>query len=366
MNGQEKEEIRQGLLQAYNKKSLAQMLSIRLNKDLEEYVTDGALRDMVWELLDRTEEEGWTADLVREAHRHNPGNQTLTSVYEKFGMMPKYSLFHDGAALPPTEAKPSAAALEKVIMQGNPTLDINPWRIRLSEVEARVCRIDIGGRGTGTGFLVGPDTVLTNYHVMEAVIKGTKQLSSVTCLFDFKVLANNQSSPGIRVPLASPQGLLAFSPYSDAEKAGTPEAAAPTADELDFALLRLARRFADEPADRARGFEILPADDIDFAKDQGIIIAQHPNAAPMKLAIDTQSVIAVNANATRVRYKTNTEGGSSGSPVYDMEWRLSALHHYGDPSFLHPAYNQGVIQLRRIREKVAAAGFSDALGNSVL
>ena len=81
----------------------------------------------------------------------------------------------------------------------------------------------------------------------------------------------------------------------------------------------------------------------------------------MKLAIDTQSVIGVNANGTRVRYKTNTEGGSSGSPVFDMLWNLSALHHYGDPSYSSPTYNQGVVPLHLMRLKIEAAGFGDLL-----
>jgi V8-like Glu-specific endopeptidase len=31
----------------------------------------------------------------------------------------------------------------------------------------------------------------------------------------------------------------------------------------------------------------------------------------------------------RVQYLTDTEPGSSGSPVFDSQWRLVALHHSG-------------------------------------
>ena len=52
----------------------------------------------------------------------------------------------------------------------------------------------------------------------------------------------------------------------------------------------------------------------------------------------------MNGNATRVRHRTNTAGGSSGSPSFDGNWNLLALHHTGDPSFLTmPKYNQGVM-----------------------
>jgi V8-like Glu-specific endopeptidase len=33
-----------------------------------------------------------------------------------------------------------------------------------------------------------------------------------------------------------------------------------------------------------------------------------------------------------VRYAVNTEPGTSGSPVFDKDWRLVALHHLGDAS----------------------------------
>jgi V8-like Glu-specific endopeptidase len=56
-------------------------------------------------------------------------------------------------------------------------------------------------------------------------------------------------------------------------------------------------------------------------------------------------VTAVNGNATRIRYKTNTEHGSSGAPCFDINWRLAALHHLGDPGYatLHRTdYNEGI------------------------
>jgi V8-like Glu-specific endopeptidase len=72
------------------------------------------------------------------------------------------------------------------------------------------------------------------------------------------------------------------------------------------------------------------------------MIAQHPDGSPLKLALDMQSVISVNDNGTRVRYATNTEPGSSGSPCFDLDWSLVALHHLGDPAWREPKFNQGV------------------------
>ena len=243
------------------------------------------------------------------------------------------------------------------------------WRI---ELERRTSILDakeaalayrryIDGKPKGTGFLVGPEVVMTNFHVVEDIVNGKKNAACVSCLFDYKVLANNKLNAGMRVQLHK-DGVLASSPYSAAEKAAKPDSELPTEDELDFALLRLDRAFANEPEQAPRGFEVVPTAPADFTENMGIIIAQHPAGAPMKLAIDTQSVIGVNSNRTRVRYKTSTEGGSSGSPVYDMLWNLSALHHYGDPSWNNPTYNQGIVPLHLIRAKIYAAGHGALLG----
>jgi len=74
-----------------------------------------------------------------------------------------------------------------------------------------------------------------------------------------------------------------------------------------------------------------------------LMIAQHPDGSPMKFAFDTDSVIGLAGEGRRVRYKTNTEHGSSGSPCFDIDWTLVALHHMGDPNWKKvPEYNQGI------------------------
>ena len=81
----------------------------------------------------------------------------------------------------------------------------------------------------------------------------------------------------------------------------------------------------------------------------------------MKLAMDTQAVIGRNSNGTRIKYRTNTEPGSSGSPCFTMDWDIVALHHYGDPQWQAPLFNQGVpIQL--IRQRIETQGLGNVLG----
>jgi hypothetical protein len=68
----------------------------------------------------------------------------------------------------------------------------------------------------------------------------------------------------------------------------------------------------------ARGFIKMPTGPVKVAVDQPILVVQHPRGDPFKLAFDTPAVKSVNANRTRVRYRTNTEAGSAGSPVFDV------------------------------------------------
>jgi hypothetical protein len=74
-----------------------------------------------------------------------------------------------------------------------------------------------------------------------------------------------------------------------------------------------------------------------------LFMLQHPEGAPLKLSFGTS--IGVNANATRLRHRVNSERGSSGSPCFNARLELVGLHHAGDPNFdpAHkPQYNSAI------------------------
>lgn len=113
-----------------------------------------------------------------------------------------------------------------------------------------------------------------------------------------------------------------------------------------------------------RGFIKVPGAGIKLAIDAPIFIVQHPEGAQLSLALDTKGVTEINANKTRVHYRTNTEGGSSGSPCFDVNWDLVALHHSGDPKANPLAlarWNRG-IPFDLIVQQIRGRGQGAALG----
>ena len=115
----------------------------------------------------------------------------------------------------------------------------------------------------------------------------------------------------------------------------------PNTDELDYALLRVkgnpGNNLMGEQGSQKRGWIELPTEEYEFSPNTPISILQHPEGKSLKLAFDTDGIIEVNQNRTMVKYKTNTEPGSSGSPCFNMNWDLIALHCMGEEN----QYNAG-------------------------
>ena len=81
----------------------------------------------------------------------------------------------------------------------------------------------------------------------------------------------------------------------------------------------------------------------------------------MLLAIDTEAVLQTVWDGRRLRYRNNTEKGSSGSPVFNLAWELLALHHIGGPGPEPASYNQGV-PAARIKAYLQAQQLAHLLG----
>jgi hypothetical protein len=359
LTGVQRQALREALIDAFTQQTLAIMLSDKLDKRLDLIVQPADFIYMVFELIKAAEMEGWTYKLVLAARESRPDKEDIVAFAQQLGVAPL--------------GLPKQPDLEAMIVQTNAALDILHWRIRLGQIEGQVCRVEIAGQAVGTGFLLGKEVVITNYHVVEPVIKKKAGLGPADILlrFDYKRLEDGMElSQGkeYRLVTAGDAWLLDQSPYSKIDLKSDPKPGLPGAEELDYALLRVDGSPGDEAMGEkpyslapARGWLQAPGQPYGFAPGTPLFIVQHPEGAPLKLALDTNAVIGLNGNGTRVRYRTNTDRGSSGSPVFDQNWNLVALHHSGDPKSLLPTYNEG-IPFKLIVDRLGQKGLSKHLG----
>jgi hypothetical protein len=153
-----------------------------------------------------------------------------------------------------------------------------------------VGRVEFQGRKLGTAFLIAPDLVLTNRHVVGDL--------------------PNLSQGGVRFNVGL-QGDVQWRYFTRLETDSAVE-------ELDFALLRLAAP--------APGAPLTLSTEACY-KGQAANILQYPEGGPMQVALRCNEVLQVDPK--RLYYVTDTDEGSSGSPVFNDDWQVIALHRAG-------------------------------------
>jgi hypothetical protein len=93
-------------------------------------------------------------------------------------------------------------------------------------------------------------------------------------------------------------------------------------DQLDCTVARL---------DRPPGFPLEACYPIAARlpnKGDRVLIIGHPSGGPLQLSINDNELLDYDDPPTRrLHYRTPTEGGSSGSPVFNQLWQLVGLHH---------------------------------------
>ncbi|WP_448949908.1 trypsin-like peptidase domain-containing protein [Labrys neptuniae] len=366
LTGAQISDLARALATAVDLSELEDWVHVATGDQLDVYWADikQPLLKVLRDLIKGLEQEGQTEPFLKVVYVNRPHrpdireriaalapdavSQTLTNAYD---------FVIQNQAQRGTEPKPDllGPGLQRNIKPHLQMLDLSLWAANLSQTGRRVCRVDIGNNPAGTGFLVGPQAVLTNWHVVEAVA-ASGSLAGVSCRFDYARKPDGSFDQGEAVGLAD-DALLHHRPYAPAERTPSPDTPAPMATELDFALLHLAK-----PAGTERGWLTLPEHDSPLAEGAPLIIVQHPHGGPIKLAIDTEAILPNPAPSgrPRLRYATNTDPGSSGAPCLDMDWRLIALHHFGDPAWSEPKFNQGV-PAGLIRADIVANGHGASL-----
>jgi hypothetical protein len=344
---------------AFNQDSLDDLIrSIpRRNIKLEDIIVTRGLgfRTILGKVIDRAEEESWTADLLQEALKARPDDEELQAFA---------SNAPPPASIPPIDTSlidtSHFLAMERTIRKANPTYDIDLLAQDLRLFSNCVCHIEnSSGEHLGTGFLVGPKTIMTSYHVWTAA----RSSEDFICRFDYKGIPNSKEvNQGITCGLSKNAWEIYESKHHPDEFSEKGSNILPEMEQLDFILLQLEKPIGNQNIQdnqgnaTTRGWLKFPLQEQDytFSQNDPLFIIHHPTPSPdmpyfpervMKISLETDAIIDCNQNKTRVRYKTNTQYGSSGAPCFNAHWELVAIHQSGDLDYKNnhkPQYNQGI------------------------
>jgi endonuclease G len=207
------------------------------------------------------------------------------------------------ASLRETRAPAEIEQIYERILGGN---DLMPVAyLQRGAIAARaVGRIDLGRGSFGTGFLIAPRVLITNNHVLP----DTGTAARAHLHFHYEVDLND-TPVGPVVAELRPDALFFTSPQS----------------QLDFTVVAV-----DGTVPLAQ-FGCLPLLEVTGKVSEGewLTIIQHPNGGRKQVCVRENKLIQRKDDV--VWYTTDTEPGSSGSPVFNNDWYVIALHHSGVP-----------------------------------
>lgn len=175
-----------------------------------------------------------------------------------------------------------------------------------------ICRIQIRDDkgsfiGSGTGFLVSENVLMTNNHVIDSMRTALNSLAE----FNYQDDVNFMPCPTCTFRL-------------------NPEQFFVTDEELDFTLVALKDNPSSDKQPKDFGHLHLVAEEGKILEGEYVSIIQHPNGGPKAVTIRENKVSSILDDF--IHYLTDTEPGSSGSPVFNDQWIVVALHHSGVPN----------------------------------
>ncbi len=182
------------------------------------------------------------------------------------------------------------------------------------------------GGGVGTGFLISPRLLMTNNHVIE------NERIAARCRVEFDYVRRFDGGFGATqlFSLLPAEFFLTSVTRDDLN--------------LDYTIVAV------EPVN-SRGEELAERRCIPLVSTLGDVavlewanIIQHPGGDPQQVALRDNKV--VKSLDHFIHYEADTQPGSSGSPVFNDQWQLAALHHSGVPDEEQP----GVYRLQNGQE----------------
>ena len=190
----------------------------------------------------------------------------------------------------------SAAEAREKIMGARSTLVPIAYLQTGLERSRAVVRVKRGDGGSGSGFVTDGNLLITNNHVLPNKDEAAKAI----------VQFNYQQLPG-----------GADAPYEEAML--LPETFK-TSEADDWSVVSI-------EGDLLAKWGTIPLSKTAVRIGDNVNIIQHPGGGQKQISIFANVVMY--AGEGRVQYLTDTLPGSSGSPVFDMQWNVVALHRSG-------------------------------------
>ena len=174
-----------------------------------------------------------------------------------------------------------------------------------------VCRIQIRnspGRtlGYGTGFMVSPRLLITNNHVLS----NARSAVNSEIEFDYQYDRYGRLLPVVTYGLE-------------------PETFFMTDPNLDFTIVAVRERSFNDIELKRFGWNRLFAEQGKAIHADTLNIIQHPQGEAKQIVLRSNRLVDLLDDFAH--YETDTQPGSSGSPVYNDQWEVVALHHSGVP-----------------------------------
>ncbi len=177
---------------------------------------------------------------------------------------------------------------------------------RAARAVARIITKD--GVALGTGFLISPRMLMTNNHVIGTAAES----AGLVAEFDYQRDLNGSAMPVTRYTFDAARCFVTNGQ-----------------DDLDYTVIALGERVTG-PKTLAQ-FGYLPISNARNKHQLGdlVNIIQHPDGRPKEAVLRENQIVS--RLGTVLHYVADTEPGSSGSPVFNVQFAVVALHHWGSP-----------------------------------
>jgi Trypsin-like peptidase domain len=199
---------------------------------------------------------------------------------------------------------------------------------------ARLCRVEVAKDGkpdavTGSGFLVGPSTVLTAFHVVASLVDEQTHASTPGSERQLRVRFDHATGRRETAEYTVPESwLVASRPPHDAEITttdGIPKLVSPAAPVdlkgcLDFAVIVVAGSPGSERGYYDLGSAVQPV------VDGKIHLFQHPLGLQQRITDGSFRGFRDAPGKERLDHTANADKGSSGGLLLDGDYELVGLH----------------------------------------